>query len=203
MRYWLFAIVIVALGSVASACVRTSLYQNWGRQLVELPRHNGRVDDVSLLLGGPPTRCEPVNAPYPVIGVGVDPEKPVVNSVVPSSPADQAGVRPGDSIKAIAGQPVANSEQLRSAIRSNAREGQPLHIETSRGTLSVVPKVPKAEQCYWEVQAGQVARASGSAYVDQWGGSAASGSSAHQRFFRASCRIHDGFVAGCQANWQE
>jgi hypothetical protein len=63
--------------------------------------------------------------------------------------------------------------------------------------------LPKAEQCYWELQAGQIARVGGGAYVNQWGGSASSGGSAYQRFFRASCRIYDGFVAGCQGNWQE
>jgi hypothetical protein len=75
-------------------------------------------------------------------------------------------------------------------------------IETSRGSVMVVPKMPVAEQCYWDVQAGNIARAGGSAYVNPWFGSASSGGAAYQRFFRASCRILDGFVAGCSSNWQ-
>ena len=203
MRDWFLIIVIVTLSSFATGCVHTSLYQGWGRQLTELPQHNGRADDVSLLLGTTPTRCELVAAPQPVIGVGFGSEKPVVNSVLPDSPADKAGLRPGDSIKSVNGQPVADSVQIRAALQSNAREGQPLQIESSRGPLVVVPKLPKAEQCYWNVEAGQVARAGGAAFVNPWGGSASSGGSAYQRFFRASCRVHDGFVVGCQANWQE
>ena len=191
MREWILIIVIVATGNFASGCAHTSLYQSWNKQLIELPRHNGRVDDVSLLLGATPTRCEPINAPQPVIGIILNPEKPAVSAVWPNSPADQAGFRPGDSIKGVGGQSVASSVQIRATIQSNAREGQPLDIETSRGVLTVVPKLAKAEQCYWDVQGGQVV------------GVSAYRGAAYQRFFRASCRIYDGFIAGCQTNWQE
>ena len=145
------------------------------------------------------THCVPIST----IGFSYDPKVPVVLSVLPNSPADRVGLRPGDTIKSVNGQLVFDSNQLRSALQGNLREGQVVQFETSRGVLSVVPMVPKAEQCYWEVQAGQVARAGGTAYVNQFGGSANSGASAYQRFFRASCRLYDGFVVGCQTNWQE
>jgi len=203
MFNWLWMIVILTFSSFVSGCAHTSLYQSWGKQLTEMPRHNGRVEDVSMLLGAAPTRCEAVVSQQPLIGIRFDSKKPIVISVTPNSPAHQAGISPGDSIISINSQSVVDSAQIRTAFQNNAREGEPLHLVTSRGALVVVPKLPKAEQCYWDLQAGQIARVGGGAYVNQWGGTASSGGSAYQRFFRASCRIHDGFLAGCHANWQE
>ncbi len=206
MRYWRFAIVIMALGSLSLSCApHASLYQNWGNQLVQLPVHNGRVDDVSQLLGAPPTRCEPVDNPPPVIGLNVDSrrEEPIVASVIMNSPAYRASIRPGDSIKRAGGQSVANSQQLGLIFRDNIREGQPIEMETNRGIVSVIPKVPKTEQCYWEVHAGQVATMGSSTVVNRYGGVSSSGGAAYERFFRTSCRIQDGFVANCKSNWQQ
>ena len=195
-------VVLLILGVLAAGC-GSSLYRSWGGQLAEMPRHNGRLEDVSLLLGSPPTRCEQVDHPAPVIGIGVNRREPVIDSVIPGSPAAEAGLRPGDKISAVAGQAISKPEQLASVVRTHGREGEALSFETNRGAMSVMPKIPRAEQCYWELRSGEVARAGGAAYVNQWGGAAGASSSAYQRFFRASCRIHDGFVVGCQANWQE
>jgi membrane-associated protease RseP (regulator of RpoE activity) len=204
MRRCLVVILVsVALGSFTSGCVHTSVYRGWGNQLTDLPNRNGRVDDVSLILGTAPTRCEPIASPSPTIGFRFNPEEPVVLSVRPNSPADRAGLRTGDTIKRVNGQPVADGKLIGLVLQGNLREGQAVQFETNRGVLSVVPMVPRAEQCYWEVQAGQVARAGGAAFVNQYGGSAYSGGSANQRFFRASCRLYDGFVVACQSNWQE
>lgn len=115
--------------SAGSGCPGLSLYQCWKKQLTEMPSHKARVEDVSMLLGVPPTRCETVVSPKAVM---------------------------------------------------------------------------KAEQCYWELQSGRVAGSSGGGIVNQYGGAAISGSAeAHQRFFRASCRIHDGYLVECNSNWQE
>jgi hypothetical protein len=195
-------VCMVALGALL-ACAKPSLYQRWDKQLADAPRHGARVDDVSLLLGSPPTHCEPVADTYPTIGIGLDPKEPTINAVLPGSPAGNAGLRVGDRISSIGGQPTGTPEETVRAIRQLAREGSPLEVGTNRGTFSPTPKVPKAEQCYWELHAGEVSRAGAAAYGNQWGGSAAGRAATYQRFFRASCRIHDGFVAGCVANWQE
>jgi membrane-associated protease RseP (regulator of RpoE activity) len=206
MRYRRFVIVIMALGGLSLSCVpRTSVYQSWGSQLQKLPTNGGTVDDVSLLLGAPPTRCDPIEASVPIIGITMDlrQEKPIVTFVRRNGPAYQAGIRPGDIIKNVAGQPVATPQQVILTIRNNAQEGQPIEIYTSRGTVSVVPKILKTEQCYWEVHAGQVAKTGSSTFVNRYGGTSSSGGAAYERFFRASCRVQDGFVVGCQANWQQ
>jgi hypothetical protein len=187
--------LIVALGSVTSGCSSVrgeSVYQTWAKQLMfDAPRRHGRVDDVSLLLGTQPTRCEPLPEQVPGSGFAVDPKTLVVILLLPNSPSEQSGMRLGDTVTGIGGQPVANAEQFQSTYQSQAREGQPLAIETNRGVFTVVPRLYKVEQCYWDVQGGQVAR--GSAYY---------GGASYQRFFRASCRTYDGFVLGCQTNWQ-
>jgi membrane-associated protease RseP (regulator of RpoE activity) len=184
-------------------CHSSFLYQSWGKQLTEMSSHNARVEDVSMLLGAPPTRCEPVESQWPLIGTFFTSKEAVVKFVTPNSPAYQAGIRPGDRIISINSQSVIDGAQTREALHTYAREGEPLHIVTNRGALEVVPKFPKAEQCYWELQAGRIARTGGGSFINQYGGASSSGGSAYERFFRASCRIHDGYLAGCRANWQE
>ena len=179
-----------------------SLYSQWGNQLNDLTRHQRRPEDVSMLLGTPPSRCESLNNPAPVIGALID-ENQVVTSVAPNGAAQAGGLRAGDRITRVNEQAISNRAQLSSVIRSSARVGEPMLLETSRGVVSVVPRIPKAEQCYWDVQAGAVAKSGGAAFVNQYGGSAGASSSAYQRFFRASCRINDGLLASCQSNWQE
>ena len=206
MRKLLVAIVVVGLCVGSSACKHTSAYQSWGEQLGNLPLHNGRVEDVSMMLGSPPSRCEPIENPQPIIGVRYDTtrqQQPIIINVQPDSPAYQAGIRPGDIIKSVGGQPVTTPEQAHSTLSNSLRAGQAINIETNRGVVSVVPSIPKVEQCYWEVQAGRVAKTGSYAAVNKYGGSSASGGSGYERFFRASCRIHNGFVSVCKANWQE
>jgi len=186
-----------------SACAKPTLYESWGQQLVNLPEMNGRVEDVSLLLGTPPSRCEPVAESRVVIGVILDHERPVVQFVFPSGPADHAGIQRGDKIESVAGTATPTPSAVVSQIKANARQDAPLEVRTNRGTYQVFPRVRKAEQCYWEIRAGEVGRASGAAYVNPYGGSAAARSAVYQRYFRASCRIQEGYVVACQANWQQ
>ncbi len=204
MQRWLAAITISVLCCGTSACVGTSVYRNWGEQLANLPLHNGRLEDVSMILGTSPSRCELVNNPPPMIGIyfGHAEDQPVVKGTRPKGPANRAGIQLGDTIKSIAGQSVSTVSQALFTLK-NCREGQAVEIETNRGILSVIPEIPKYEQCYWEVQAGQVAQTGGFASANRYGGTAYSGGSAYQRFFRATCRLVEGYVAACQANWQE
>jgi membrane-associated protease RseP (regulator of RpoE activity) len=204
MRTLLLALIVLMLGAGNFGCAAKSVYRTWGEQLRDMPLHNGRVEDISMLLGCSPIKCEPIENAPPLMGINFDARdgQLIIITVTPNSPAFQAGIRAGDAIRGIGGQHVTTVEQARSAFQNN-REGQSVEIETNRGVVSVVPTIPKVEQCYWEVQAGQVARTGGYAFVNRYGGSASSGGSAYERFFRSSCRIHNGFVVGCQSNWQE
>jgi membrane-associated protease RseP (regulator of RpoE activity) len=205
MRQYMFTILIIALCTLSSACVHTSLYQNWSDRLRELPSQNGKVQDVSMLLGSPPSHCELVENPSPTIGINLDPqqEQPIITHVRINGPAYQSGIRRGDIIKKVNGQPVGTYQQVSSAIREITPKEQAFEIETNRGITSVVPRIPQSEQCYWDVQAGRVARTGSFAAVNRYGGSSSSGGAAYEKFFRTSCRVDDDFLTGCKSNWQQ
>ena len=202
MRNALVAFLVMSFASCAPSLYQPSLYEQWNEQINQLTRQASRVEDVSLLLGSPPTRCDAVTPSVPSIGAIVESKDTygLVLSVIPGGPAAQAGLRPGDKITRIAGQITSNPEQGRTLYRTHARDGQPLELGTDRGNVTVIPTMPKkVEQCYWDVQAGSVSTSG--AYLGPSGGYA--GGSASQRFFRSSCRVSDGFLTRCQSNWQQ
>ena len=203
MRRIAFYFAFIGVVVLVSACAKPSLYRSWALQLDKVSSQNARLEDISLLLGSSPSRCDSIDEPTPMIGVAMNSQKPIIDFVRIGGPAQKAGLQAGDVITRVAGESVTKKEQALAAIRQNARDGEPLEVETRRGLMVVVPTLPKTEQCYWEIQAGEVTRAGGSAYANKWGGSAHAGGASYQRFFRASCRVYDGVVGNCQANWQE
>ncbi len=69
--------------------------------------------------------------------------KALVGGVVADSPAQAAGWQPGDQILSIAGQPISNPDELRTAVNKNL--GTPVAVELLRGTKSVLTTVtPRA-----------------------------------------------------------
>ncbi len=198
MRSWTLLVLLCL-----SACAKPTLYESWGQHLGKLPEVSGRLEDVSFLLGTPPSRCEPVADASPIIGVNLDLKRPVVQSVSSGGPADQAGIERGDTIESIADIVTPTTSAVVSQIKEDARDNAPLRVATNRGIYQVFPRIPHVEQCYWEVHAGEIGRAGGTASVSQYGGAARATSSVYQRFFRTSCRIHDGYVASCRSNWQQ
>jgi regulator of sigma E protease len=74
--------------------------------------------------------------------VGAGPQlAPQISSVSPGSPAERAGLRPGDVVMAVAGQPVYTPEDLVEAIRTRPGQAFPMTIERDGKTVtvSVVP----------------------------------------------------------------
>ena len=91
---------------------------------------------------------------HPMIGVGLDnlpqnlgqsvQQGALVRSVMPGSPASQAGLRPGDVIVAAAGRPVAGPAQMISAVESNG-VGKAMELRVLRaGTTLQLQVVPTA-----------------------------------------------------------
>lgn len=89
---------------------------------------------------------------HPMIGVGLDelPQDPgrtvrqgaLVRTVMPGSPASQAGLRPGDVIVAASGRPVPGPAQMISAVEANG-VGRPMDLKVLRaGTTLQVQVVP-------------------------------------------------------------
>jgi PDZ domain len=193
---------LVTVLTTGCAMRRPSLYQTWGKQLSETGITIRTVEDVSFLLGSPPTRCDSIQ-PTPVIGIRFRPDNAMVFWVDPTGAAAAAGIQAGERILKINEVQITVGNDAITALRSNLR-GEPVTIVTTAQMYTIKPKVPaEAKQCYWDISAGAVAKTSGGAYVNEYSGSAGHSGSAYDRFFRASCRFYDGVVAGCQSNWQE
>lgn len=80
------------------------------------------------------------------IGIGAPYSEALIGRVTPEGPADRAGLRQGDRVLAVQGQPVADAAALRTLIRAAAHgEPQPQAWQVQRTsqmlTLSVTPKV--------------------------------------------------------------
>mgnify|MGYP003133955218 CR=1 FL=1 len=73
------------------------------------------------------------------------PVEPVVDEVVPASPAERAGLQPGDRIIASDGQPMALWEDWVSYVQ--ARPGEELQLDVARGAERLLIAItPEAEQ---------------------------------------------------------
>ncbi|MCT0199743.1 trypsin-like peptidase domain-containing protein [Synechococcus sp. CS-1325] len=91
---------------------------------------------------------------HPMIGVGLDnlpqdlgqtaQQGALVRSVLPGSPASQAGLRPGDVIVAASGRPVAGPAQMIAAVENNG-VGKPMELRVLRtGAMLQLQVVPTA-----------------------------------------------------------
>ena len=88
-----------------------------------------------------------------VLDIGAGPQSvPQITSVASGSPAEQAGLRPGDVVLSIVGQRVYAADDLVQAIRARPRQPVPIEIERDgrRLTLTVTPgaeeeKTPSGE----------------------------------------------------------
>lgn len=188
--------VIAALAITLFGCSNQSVYKQRGDQLVEMPKYGSKVENVSKLVGSPPTHCDSIQLEKLLLGIHFDTASRtnIVFFVRDGTPADKASIRKGDKIISINSQPVTNYEQVKNAFPKNLREDEPVNIVTDRGSYSVTPALAKIEQCYWNISGGTVTKV---------GDGASSAGSSSQRFFRASCRVIDGYVTSCNSNSQD
>jgi hypothetical protein len=205
-NYFCVAVIIVFLitvGCASHSSRRLSVYENWGEQLSNSGTTIRTVDDVSFLLGSPPTKCDNIK-PTPMIGIKIGLESTDILSVDPNGAASVVGIKAGEKIVKVNETKVYSGKDILSALSMVAEKDETVIIQTNVKTYSVSPSRPiEAKQCYWDITAGAVAETRGGAYVNQYGGSAGHSGSEYQRFFRASCRFYDGRAVNCQSNWQE
>jgi serine protease Do len=64
----------------------------------------------------------------------------VVTDVLAGSPAEQAGLRPGDAIVEVDRRPVTSADEAIAALRSDARNGHLLRVRGASGTRFVTVK---------------------------------------------------------------
>jgi regulator of sigma E protease len=78
--------------------------------------------------------------------IGAGPQSaPAITSVGPNSPAEAAGLKTGDVVISVGGQPVFSADELVQAIRSRPRQAIPITVERDGKTLNLVV-TPNAEK---------------------------------------------------------
>jgi len=203
-----FFVATVLFAGLLGGCAYDPVYTPWAEKLNYAGLTPMTTDDVSLLLGTPPSRCDDI-APTPSteMFIGNIPARdapPEVLSLWPDGAASMAGIRKGDIIHKIGDTKVSNLSEAIAAVREQAKFDQPLTVVTNRGVHTIVPRRPKeAKQCYWEVSGGMAGKSGGFGYADNYGATAGTSSSFQHRFFRATCKFWDGKAAGCNWNYQK
>ena len=95
---------------------------------------DGSVRDVELDVRGRLSELTEPDALFPGLGIRPGPVLPlptIVGDVVPDSPAERAGLEPGDRILAVDGMPVETFEEWAALIR--ARPGETVELLVERG----------------------------------------------------------------------
>ncbi len=87
-----------------------------------------------------------------VFWVGIPVLEPVIGKVLPKSPAQMAGLMPGDKILSVDGKPLTTWNDLRRGIEGHS--GKTLHVIVKRGDvalpLEIVPKTEIGSNIYGE-----------------------------------------------------
>jgi regulator of sigma E protease len=86
--------------------------------------------------------------------IGIEPWRlevpPVVGTVSADSPAEQAGIRPGDRIVTIAGEEVSGWSWIGHLVQSHGQDGEPLPVTVERNGAETVLQVrPRKESTGW------------------------------------------------------
>jgi regulator of sigma E protease len=112
---------------------------------IEVRTDDGKFELRKLDLSG--IRPEQVNSDF-LDAVGLLPLKggvrPVVETVLPGSVAEHAGLRPGDRIVAVGGTPTTTWEQLVKAIRANPGVPTQLSVRKASGEQATVTVTPES-----------------------------------------------------------
>jgi len=139
-----------------------------GRPL-ELRMRRGEAELTAVVTPRLRTLPDPVfREPREVWDLGAGPQLlPVITSVGPGSPAERAGLKPGDVVTTVAGQPLYTHEDLLEAIRTRPgqsftltveRDGQPLSLTVTPEPVTERP--PTGEEIVvGKIQAGLAPKA--------------------------------------------
>ena len=191
--------------TICGCAVQPTVYQSWGKRINDAPMNHNTKEDISRILGTEPLRCEKIPG-KPIVGILLRHDSgTTILGIFPNSPAAGTGLQVGDKIIAVNSKPVHSMEDIIDSTEGLKGTNSPaITIETQRGSYIVTPKYPaEAEQCDWEINGGPIARIGGSAFYNQYGGSAMQGGTTYQRFFRATCRFAEGKAYICRPHWQE
>jgi regulator of sigma E protease len=115
-----------------------------GEDLPLRVRDKEGVEHVRILDGD--ALAELDDDPAILSNLGLSPARPelpaIIGELTPGEPAAQAGLRPGDLVRGVDGEPISHWGELVEAVQ--ARPGRPLRLEVERGSellhLLVVPR---------------------------------------------------------------
>lgn len=119
-----------SLAAVVMGVVITLVYE-WRRTLFTPILIHAGINFIAAL-GGVALMAQAANTP--VLGVIGDPQEEhcVVGSLVPGSPAEQAGVQAGDIVTALSGRPINNFAALRDRVARYYRPGDEVSLSLER-----------------------------------------------------------------------
>jgi regulator of sigma E protease len=142
--------------------------QSQGRPLELRVRRDG-AETVMTVTPRRRTVPDPIfREPHEVWDVGAGPQLlPAITSVGPNSPAERAGLKPGDVVVAVTGEPLYTHEDLLEAIRTRPGQAFELTVERdgARLPLTVTPdpvkeRLPTGEEAVvGKIQAGLAPKA--------------------------------------------
>src|SRR5205823_8716535 len=80
----------------------------------------------------------------------------IVRTVAAGSPADRAGLRPGDRIVAWSGRPIVDRDSM--VIGANLELGKPMRLEVERGSTRLTTALTLASEpwAFWRSQSGSM-----------------------------------------------
>ena len=218
---------VTILGSCAPAA-SNGVYEQWGAILSRGSAGGAThtIDDVSLLVGETPTRCDTVVGPtrdlgFAALGIGIHSSGGVIAWIVPGSLADSSHVPDHGVIVAVDGKRSTGTtiDTTKDGIITRAGMTADAHVSVGvpvtlefADSQKITMTLHSAQwlQCYWHVGAGRIAHSEGEASVNAssgFVGSSGSGSArgsgvAYDRYFIVSARFVNGAMTQSSSNWQ-
>ena len=208
--------LIAAILCCAVCGCAPNVYQHWEAIFdtwvsIDMTRGVWRTQsDVSWILGGPPSDCEPVTSDPPKMGGWWDPTQAgTLLLVLPGGPAEEAGLRAGDRVVRLGARLISTPEDAKAA-GADLEPGVQTTVEFLRAVTTepvkpskvvLMPRALEVEQCYWHVGHVATSRSATDADGEGGGGGLASGSRSDERSFRGTFRFTEGWLVRYQADY--
>lgn len=187
--------IVLIVTAMCSCAVQPTPYQSWGKQINTAPKLHKTKEDISLILGSEPDKCETIPG-KPTIGMLFRHDSgTAILDIYPNSPAAGTDIKVGDKVLSVNSKPVHSMEDIIASTEGIEGPNSSITIETQRGTYVVTPKYStESEQCYWKIipERGELN-----------GEKTGQRGTAHQRYFLATCRFTGGKAYICRSRWQE
>jgi predicted metalloprotease with PDZ domain len=150
------------------------------------------------LLAMSPKQCHTLPGNRYLLGINFDTigKTSLVYFVRPKSPADKAGIKPGERILSINGISVSDFDDIGRAMPVPLSPAEPVSITTDVAVYTITAALARVEQCDWDTRDSNAIKVGDHDYVDVYVNDTS------QAFFRTTCRIIDDYVVACSTDSQ-